>query len=135
MVLEKVYPPADIRILARTGKIGDKQPAQKIVQGKPKYDQVSHEFFKQRLAKLNRAQKEINLEKHLEKFSDNKALQSELALKLDKENQEVIRQKKELRRIQINKLHRNAGFMEEWHQKGVDDWKVNMTKKKDREGA
>lgn len=33
--------------------------------------------------------------------------------------------KQEMRRIQINKLQRNAGFMEEWHQKGVEDWKKN----------
>ena len=38
-----------------------------------------------------------------------------------------------MRRIQINKLQRNAGFMEEWHQKGVDDWKKNQKRKKDRE--
>jgi len=46
MVLEKVYPPADIRILAKTGKVGDNQPALKMAKGKPKYDQVSHDFFK-----------------------------------------------------------------------------------------
>ena len=38
-----------------------------------------------------------------------------------------------MRRIQINKLQRNAGFMEEWHQKGVEDWKKNQKRKKDRE--
>ena len=38
-----------------------------------------------------------------------------------------------MRRIQINKLQRNAGFMEEWHQKGVEDWKTNQKRKKDRE--
>lgn len=38
-----------------------------------------------------------------------------------------------MRRIQINKLQRNAGFMEEWTQKGIDDWKENMDKKRERE--
>jgi hypothetical protein len=46
-----------------------------------------------------------------------------------------MRQKQDMRRIQINKLQRNAGFMEEWLQKGVDEWKVNMTKKKEREAT
>jgi len=41
--------------------------------------------------------------------------------------------KQEMRRIQINKLQRNAGFMEEWHQKGVDDWKKNQKRQRDRE--
>jgi hypothetical protein len=30
-------------------------------------------------------------------------------------------------------LQRNAGFMEEWQQKGVEDWKQNQKKKKERE--
>jgi hypothetical protein len=42
--------------------------------------------------------------------------------------------KQEMRRIQINKLQRNAGFMEEWHQKGVEDWKKNQKRQRDREG-
>ena len=41
--------------------------------------------------------------------------------------------KQEMRRIQINKLQRNAGFMEEWHQKGVEDWKKNQKRQRDRE--
>lgn len=43
------------------------------------------------------------------------------------------RVKQEIRRAQINKLQRNAGFMEEWLQKGVEDWKQNMAHKKERE--
>ena len=41
--------------------------------------------------------------------------------------------RQETRRAQINKLQRNAGFMEEWQQKGVEDWKKNQSIKKDRE--
>jgi hypothetical protein len=41
--------------------------------------------------------------------------------------------KQEIRRAQINKLQRNAGFMEEWLHKGVEDWKQNMAYKKERE--
>jgi len=40
-----------------------------------------------------------------------------------------------MRRIQINKLQRNAGFMEEWLAKGVEDWKTNMSIKREREAA
>jgi hypothetical protein len=41
--------------------------------------------------------------------------------------------RQEVRRAQINKLQRNAGFMEEWLAKGVEDWKQNMAYKKERE--
>jgi len=47
--------------------------------------------------------------------------------------EEQARVKQEIRRAQINKLQRNAGFMEEWLQKGVEDWKQNMAFKKERE--
>ena len=136
MVLEKVYPPADISIVAKTGKFGDNQPAQKIAPIKPKYDEVTHDFFKQRLAKLNRAQKEIDLEAHLKKYDEEKNRQDTLAARLDKEDRENnLRRKQDMRRIQINKLQRNAGFMEEWMQKGAEDWKENMTKKREREAG
>ena len=94
MVLEKVYPPADISIVAKTGKFGDNQPAQKIVQSKPKYDEMTNEFFKQRIAKLNRAQKDIDLEIHLQKFEDEKEKQASHANKLDNNDRhEEIRKK------------------------------------------
>ena len=68
MVLEKVYPPTDIAVLTKTGKFGDNQPAQKIAFPKKTYDSVQHEFFKQRVASLNKPQKTLNLEAHVEKF-------------------------------------------------------------------
>ena len=41
----------------------------------------------------------------------------------DREEREAReRQLQELRAVQINKVARNAGFMEEWLQKGVQDW-------------
>jgi hypothetical protein len=46
MILSKVYPPADISIVAKTGTFGDNQPAQVIAVPKPIYDDVSHNFFK-----------------------------------------------------------------------------------------
>jgi hypothetical protein len=57
MVLEKVYPPTDIVVLTKTGTFGDNQPAQKIANPLEKYDKIQHEFFKQRLASLNKPQK------------------------------------------------------------------------------
>jgi hypothetical protein len=68
MILEKVFPPTDISIVKKTGKIGDNQPALKIAQQKEKYDNVSHSFFKSRLKSLNKPQKELNIENHLIKF-------------------------------------------------------------------
>ena len=136
MVLEKVYPPADISIVAKTGTFGDNQPAQRIAFSKPKYDEVTHNFFKSRLGKLNRAQKDIDLENHLRKFDEEAARQASQAARLDAADKKAdARAKQEMRRIQINKLQRNAGFMEEWLSKGVEDWKANMTVKREREAA
>ncbi len=38
MTLEKVYPPTDIAVLRKTGKMGDNQPALKIGSQKEKFD-------------------------------------------------------------------------------------------------
>ena len=65
MVLEKVYPPTDIAVLTKTGQFGDNQPAQKIAKPMEKFDKIQHDFFKQRLAALNKPQKQINLENHV----------------------------------------------------------------------
>ena len=57
-----------------------------------------------------------------------------LAKKGDREEREAReRMLQEMRAAQINKVARNAGFMEEWLQKGVQDWQKNQTLKKDRE--
>lgn len=136
IILEKVYPPADISIVAKTGTFGDNQPAKRIAQSKPKYDDVSSTFFKQRLGKLNRAQKDIDLEAHLKHFDEEMQRQAAMAAKLDSNDvTEDAKKKQEMRRIQINKLQRNAGFMEEWLAKGVEDWKTNMNVKRDREAT
>lgn len=60
--------------------------------------------------------------------------QEEQARKGDKEEDEMnIKMKQDMRKSQIDKLQRNAGFMEEWLRKGIEDWKRNQTIKKERE--
>jgi hypothetical protein len=49
MILEKVYPPTDIAILRKTGKVGDNQPALKIGSNKESYNKMQSTFFKTRL--------------------------------------------------------------------------------------
>ena len=76
----------------------------------------------------------MNMENHLQQFDHEAVRQSEEAKRLDNaDKDENERTKQEIRRAQINKLQRNAGFMEEWQQKGIEDWKQNMAYKKERE--
>ena len=134
MILEKVYPPTDIAILRKTGKVGDNQPALKIGHAKEAYNEMQSSFFKTRLQALNKPQKMMNMENHLQKFDDEAVRQAEEAKRYHQaEKDEAERVRQEIRRAQINKLQRNAGFMEEWLQKGVEDWKQNMSYKKERE--
>jgi hypothetical protein len=70
MVLEKTYPPTDIAILRKTGKLGETQPALKIGSGKQAYNKVQSNFFRTRLQAMNKPQKAMNIERHLKKFSD-----------------------------------------------------------------
>ena len=41
--------------------------------------------------------------------------------------------KQAIRKANMDKLQRNAGFMEEWLRKGIEDWKKNMMIKKEWE--
>ena len=116
MCLEKVYPTTDIAVLTKTGQFGDNQPAQKIANSKEKYDRIQHKFFKERINALNKPQKQLNMEAHLKKFDEEAKTQANFAARCDNEDKQVAAMRKqEMRRIQINKLQRNAGFMEEWH--------------------
>lgn len=74
------------------------------------------------------------MEKHLDKFEQERLTQEDHASKAQNEETDAKdKMRQEIRRAQINKLQRNAGFMEEWLQKGVEDWKKNQSIKKDRE--
>jgi len=79
MILEKVYPPTDIAILRKTGKVGDNQPALKIGSAKESYNQMQSQFFKTRLQALNKPQKTMNMENHLQKFDNEATRQDEEA--------------------------------------------------------
>ena len=105
MILEKVYPPTDIAILRKTGKVGDNQPALKIGPNKEVYNKMQHQFFKTRLQALNKPQKMMNMESHLKQFEDEaqrQAMEAERYHNDQKEEQARIKQ--EIRRAQINKL-------------------------------
>jgi len=105
MILEKVYPPTDIAILRKTGKVGDNQPALKIGPAKEAYNKMQSSFFKTRLQALNKPQKTMNMENHLQKFDDEAQRQAEEANQhAAAEAEEKERIKQEIRRAQINKL-------------------------------
>ena len=91
-------------------------------------------FFERRLNELNRPQKAINLDKHLEKYKVFERTQSEYLRTLkEKEKNDDKRIKEEIRQIQLNKLQRNMAFMEDWNQKGNENWKKNLNLQKIRE--
>ncbi len=52
---------------------------------------------------------------------------------LNKERQEDQKVKDEIRKIQLDKLQRNQNFMEDWKKKGLENWRLNRRKQKDRE--
>ena len=56
------------------------------------------------------------MEAHVKKFEDEKERQAQDAIQYESKKKEMqAARQQEMRRIQINKLQRNAGFMEEWH--------------------
>ena len=71
------------------GKIGDNRPAMKIITAKQAYEEHATTFFHQRLQVLNKPQKQIIMERHLQKFEDEKLRQDNVAQKGDREEREA----------------------------------------------
>ena len=98
------------------------------------FDSMENNFFVKRINGLNKAQKDINLEKHMTKFLDNqKQLEERAKILLDEEIQNDVKVKEEMRKINLNKLQRNMTFMEDWQKKGIENWTKNIETKNTRE--
>lgn len=95
---------------------------------------MESQLFSKRLNSLNKPQKEIDLDKKLEKFKVIEKLNVERGLQQDLEEKQKERQiKEEMRKIQLNKLQRNITFMEDWQEKGRKEWEKNQKIRLDRE--
>jgi len=109
-------------------------PAQKIRPVREQYERMTDNLFKKRLQQKLKPQKKVLLDKKLAKFKQERERQ-ELETKAWKE--EIKMQEREAkdqkRKAELNKLQRNAGFMDEWLEKGLNDWRANMLKTKKRE--
>lgn len=115
-------------------KMTDSKPAKKLNPGKEKYDKQAHNHFKLQLQELNESQKNVNLRNHLNKFEEiRKKQEFEAKREEEMERERQIKMRQDVRKANIDKLQRNAGFMEEWLRKGIEDWKKNQTSKKERE--
>jgi CH-like domain in sperm protein len=133
MALEKTSPPVDIK-LVKQGKVAEQPPVKCIRPPREQFDKMERKNIETRLQTLNKAQKEIDLENKMQKYSEFQK-KTETILDKKKIEEDAIEKKKkdEKRKVMINKLQRNAGFMEDWEQKGVQEWKKNMEIKKKRE--
>ncbi len=60
--------PADALIFSKTGKFSTVTPLKVIRAPKDQYDKMEQGFFERKLNELNKPQKQVNLEKHLQHF-------------------------------------------------------------------
>lgn len=133
MALEKTSPPVDIT-LVKQGKIAEQPPVKCIRPPRVQFDEMERKNIITRLQILNKSQKEIDLDLKMQKFEEFKKFSEAKSMKLkQEEDQKDKKLKDEKRKASINKIQRNAGFMEDWEQKGVQEWKKNMETKKKRE--
>lgn len=100
----------------------------------PSYDNVSQNFFADRLKSKTIAQKEINLKAHLSKFEEFKKKEDNKIMESIKEEEDIQIKIRNKRISQLrNKAQRYHVFQQEHEQMGIDDWKSNMLFKKERE--
>ncbi len=126
--------PADYILFSKTKRYNTINPLKKIEPAIEQFDNMTSNFFARRLNEMNKAQKEVNLDGHLKKFELKKIKQDEELRKLREEDDiNEKRIKDEMRKIQLNKLQRNIAFMEDWKQKGEENWDKNQKILKERE--
>lgn len=135
MALEKVHNPADKLLLgSKTTGMQSINPQKKIKVRKDQYEKMEGDFFQDMLNKGQRSQMLINQELHLQQFEKFKLKQDRLIRTCEnQEKQEEKKIKEEIRKIQLDKLQRNQNFMEDWKKKGLENWRVNRRRQKDRE--
>lgn len=105
MALEKVNNPADIVIFSQNNKFSQVTPLKKIEPPKEQFDKMENTFFQQRLNEMNKPQKQVNQDAHLQKFEQFRIreLKKQQQIK-EKEEQDSQNLKEEVRKIQLNKL-------------------------------
>ena len=100
----------------------------------PQYDAFDSKHFYETLQRKTRAQKEVDLEKKLKKFEDFKIEQNKKIKQAIEE--EKLRQEQE-KAINIrnhrNKNQRYHAFLQQFEEKGINNWKNNMLRAKQRE--
>lgn len=134
MALEKTNAPIDVTIAKKAGQVVEQTPVQRIRPARRQFDEMEEKNYILTLQRLHKPQKDLDIDKKLQKYVDEAVRIQERADK--KQHEESHREselKEEKRKAMINKLQRNAGFMEDWEQKGVEEWKKNMEVKKKRE--
>ena len=100
----------------------------------PQYDAFDSKHFYETLQRKTRAQKEVDLENKLKRFEDFKIEQNKKIKQaiIDEE----IRKKQELDiniRNHRNKNQRYHAFLQQFEEKGINNWKNNMLRAKQRE--
>jgi hypothetical protein len=106
----------------------------KFQNSKPIYDEMNEKFFNDQLQKKTKAQKEVDMDSHLKRFTENKEiLEIENILKMKKDEEEKRKKRDDKIHLEQNQAMRNHTFLQTFEQKGIDNWKKNMVNKKERE--
>ena len=100
----------------------------------PQYDAFDSKHFYETLQRKTRAQKEVDLEKKLKKFEDFKIEQNKKIKQAIEEEKFRQEQEKAINiRNHRNKNQRYHAFLQQFEEKGINNWKNNMLRAKQRE--
>ena len=100
----------------------------------PPYDTFDSKHFYETLQRKTRAQKEIDLENKLKRFEDFKIEQNKKIKQAIAEEQYRLEQERAINiRNHRNKNQRYHAFLQQFEEKGINNWKNNMLRAKQRE--
>jgi len=100
----------------------------------PQYDAFDSKHFYETLQRKTRAQKEVDLENKLKRFEDFKIEQNKKIKQAIAEEEYRLEQEKAINiRNHRNKNQRYHAFLQQFEEKGINNWKNNMLRAKQRE--
>jgi len=100
----------------------------------PQYDAFDSKHFYETLQRKTRAQKEVDLENKLKRFEDFKIEQDKKIRQAIAEEEYRLEQEKAINiRNHRNKNQRYHAFLQQFEEKGINNWKNNMLRAKQRE--
>ena len=101
---------------------------------RPKYDKAQHELFVKSIKMYIRGQNQVDMAKHLKKYTDHQTHLEETARQGEIDDlREFFAANDRIRQQRRLNMQREHEFLHDWQEKGIEEWAYNQQIKRERE--